>query len=460
MSLKRVIYFLLLLFLFLLPWQARVVYAPAFINGQFWEYGSGSWYATEAFLWVIILLSALDRFRQKSFWALVTSREHFQQHWPQLFFLVGVLLYALWQILRSTSPTISYQWLFHLLEGLCLLIIIAEQKGDGRGLLVAFWAGGVGQGILGAWQFFSQAVTHIPGFGIAPQTAARIGSFVVETSTERWLRAYGSFGSPNILGGYLALVFIIGLLLYLKSTLRQKVFFTAGQMVVLTGLVLSFSRGAWVAALTGVAVAVAVVLSKAPARLNDISRSGGKDLPFTPLNDRSKAQAEDSSPHKGALNDILKQLFFCLLIILTLFFTLHPLFATRFTPSTRLEARSLEERAGQYRDALPLIREHWFMGAGPGAYTAALAKKHPSWPVWNIQPAHNIYLLLFAELGVVGFVLFFWWCVFVVRRTLGQRRYWLPVLFTLAALGLFDHWLMSLYVGAMVWWAIFGLGLL
>src|SRR3989338_8938718 len=217
MPLKRLIYFLILLFLFLLPWQARVVYAPAFLGGQFWEYGSGSWYATEVLLWAIIIFSAFDRFRRRSFWVLSARREHFQEHWPRLFFGIVILIYALGQMVWSVSPAISYQWLFHLLEVLCLLVIIAERAGEGMALKIAFWAGGVGQGILAVGQFFSQTVTHIPGFGMAPQTAARLGSFVIETGTERWLRAYGAFGSPNILGGYLALVFVIGLLLYLKS---------------------------------------------------------------------------------------------------------------------------------------------------------------------------------------------------------------------------------------------------
>lgn len=432
MPLKRLIYFSLLLFLFLLPWQTRVVYAPAFLNGQFWEYGSGSWYATELLLWVVIILSALDRFRQKSFWEQIAGREHFQRYRLRLLFLLGVLAYALWQVVRSANPAISYQWLFRLLGGLCLFVVLAEWKGRSRHLLTAFWAGGVVQGILAVWQFFSQAVAHVPGFGIAPQTAARLGSFVIETGAERWLRAYGSFGSPNILGGYLALVFIIGLLLYLKSAPRYRIFLIAGQMTVLAGLVLSFSRAAWVAAAAGIFTIVILIPT--------LHR--GKN----PLNNEVR-------------KNIIKQLVFSFLTILTLFFILRPLFTARFIASARLEARSLTERLEQYRDARSLFRERWLAGVGPGAYTAALFGMHPKRPPWDLQPVHNLYFLLLVELGVIGSALFFWWCFLIARRIFESGRRWLPVLLTLLVLGLFDHWLVSLYAGQMVWWAIFGLGL-
>ena len=309
--------------------------------------------------------------------------------------------------------------------------------------------GGVGQGILAVGQFFSQTVTHIPGFGMAPQTAARLGSFVIETGTERWLRAYGAFGSPNILGGYLALVFVIGLLLYLKSSPPQKIFFTVGQMVVVAGLVLSFSRGAWAAVGAG---AIATVILTPPLR--------GKNLCPNHQEDRDPSVVSLSQDDSEPRNDILKQLVFCFLVVAVLFFIFRPLFTTRFTPSVRLESRSLAERAGQYRDALSILKEHWLTGVGPGAYTAALVGKHPERPVWNLQPAHNIYLLLFVELGAVGFVLFFWWCFFIARRILERERRWFPVLLTLLVLGLFDHWLASLYIGQIAWWVIFGLGLL
>src|SRR3989344_9423215 len=73
-KLKTVINYLLLLFLFLLPWQTRWIYQPAMLNGGFWEYGTQSFYGTEILLWLIVILFLIDRFRHKEFWQTILNR--------------------------------------------------------------------------------------------------------------------------------------------------------------------------------------------------------------------------------------------------------------------------------------------------------------------------------------------------------------------------------------------------
>ena len=46
---------LLALFIFLLPWQARWIVDVPVVNGGVWEYGVTSLYATEVLLWVVLI---------------------------------------------------------------------------------------------------------------------------------------------------------------------------------------------------------------------------------------------------------------------------------------------------------------------------------------------------------------------------------------------------------------------
>src|SRR3990167_7497242 len=60
--LNAVIQYGILLFVFLIPWQARLILVPGSINGGlpageagYWEYGTQSLYATEVLLFVVLV---------------------------------------------------------------------------------------------------------------------------------------------------------------------------------------------------------------------------------------------------------------------------------------------------------------------------------------------------------------------------------------------------------------------
>ncbi|MDP6571609.1 MAG: hypothetical protein QF747_02120, partial [Patescibacteria group bacterium] len=44
-----------LVFVFLIPWQARLILVEGSINGDYWEYGTQSLYATEVLLFLILI---------------------------------------------------------------------------------------------------------------------------------------------------------------------------------------------------------------------------------------------------------------------------------------------------------------------------------------------------------------------------------------------------------------------
>ena len=467
MNLEKVIKFLLLLFLFLLPWQTRWIYHIGVLNGGFWEYGTFSWYGTEILLWIIIILFAIDRFRHKELWQRILTKEHFKKRKNILLYCFIVILFFGFEVFRSLSPEISYNFVFHIIEGACLAVVIASvarshpalpsvegreldspsfaKEGAGGGLVgmpfakihfaFAFWLGGVEQGIIAIGQFFSQHIAPNKWLGLAFHSPTQLGDFVVEAASGRWLRAYGSFGSPNILGGFLAVCLVVGLSLPLLRrgggrgrTRWLNLGLIFGQLAILSGLILSFSRGAWIAVTAGVVVLLCVV-----------ARS-----------------------FKGttALKLVSKQILYSLFFILSFFITLHPLFTARITGTGRLEAKSIETRVSQYHEWQAVVSHNWLWGVGPGVYTQALWQLDNNRPVWQYQPIHNSYLLILAEIGVVGSALVFLFSCFLVFLIKKINPLYLAVLATLFIGALFDHWYWSMYFGQIIWWTVLGLGLM
>lgn len=445
-TLNKIIEALLAVFLFLLPWQTRLVYAPAFLNGAAWEYGTLSVYATELLLGLIVILALFDLIRRRV-WRTVPEPARARHR------LVGfgaAFLFLLLLIFNSQAPAISAQWVSWLIGGAAAAALLLVYGAGHLKFPVAFWLGGVGQGLFAIYQFFTQEVVANKWLGLAAHTPWQLGDFVIEAGSGRWLRAYGAFGSPNILGGYLAVCLVLGLVMWVRLARplpgpplcegegaqnplcrggggRGRIWsaITIGQLIILSGLLFSFSRGAWVAAVAG-GLALAVAARQSPDRAL-----------FKVL--------------------LLRQFVFSVALVLVLIIVFKPLFLARFTAAGRLEQKSLASRANQYQEFKQVFSARPLLGVGPGAYTLALYQLDSERPSWRYQPVHNSYLLLAAELGVIGLLLFLLVHWRLWRHIKKHQPLWLAVLVALFASALFDHFWWSLYGGVMMWFVIVGL---
>lgn len=403
--------------LFLLPWQTRYIWHLGTLNNGSWEYGTYSVYAAELLLWFTAIVFAIDYFWIK------------KQQLPALRARLKIALCIFFGLIvlsavLSSHQFVSYYFLLRLWEGLMLYGIIRVSNTSFSSAAGAMLAGGVVQGAMAIYQFLSQQISAHSWLGIASQQALNGGASVIEFADQRWLRAYGSFGSPNSLGIYLAVVFVLGAVLYIKTKIPQhKIIISVGQLFVLSGLLLSFSRGAWVAAVAGLVSLAAILFFK----------------------------------QKESARDFAKQIFFALGAIVFWVLIFYPVFSARFNIHNRLEARSVSERVGQYRDAELFVVAHPWLGVGPGAYTYAVYQKYNKLESWQYQPVHNIFVLMVAEFGLAATLLFILWLLLVVRYIYRFNIMYLPVLVSLLCAGLFDHWLVSMFSGMLLWWA--GLGI-
>ncbi|MBI4281403.1 O-antigen ligase family protein [Candidatus Uhrbacteria bacterium] len=307
-------------------------------------------------------------------------------------------------------------------EGIALFFLIRVLPINRTKLVWSFVASAVVQSLLAIAQFFTQSVFAWPFSGIALKDPSDLGVSVVQFADERWLRAYGSFPHPNVLGAFLA---IAAILLFTKlfrsrdevSRIKNQesgtlkfIIHNSYFIILVTGLFFTFSRAAWIAFFFGLIIYAV----------------------------QTKAWREK----------IFLQ--FALLLVVTatvltvLFF---PLIHTRVGGGSRLEIKSNQERTTGYREAIQLIKRHPFLGVGIGNYTVAVARElRPNNPAWSYQPAHNIFLLIISELGFIGLALLF---VFFWRlKNLQLTTY--NLLLPLFILSFFDHSLWTLHSGILL----------
>lgn len=401
-------YFLLLI-IFIFPWQARWLPNNFIYTDIYNEYTLPSIFVID----VLMLLAVL--------W----SWQSFKKTDLRIIFLVlGWLSINAYFAIQPFFVV----WKACLLALIFWFIYVVKENVESKKIINVLIFSAVVQAILALIQFFVQYIPANTLLGVAPQSAFILGSSVIETIDGRWLRAYGTFPHPNILGGFLS---IIVLLVIHKYVSLYKQFATAqwsdkswvvrtgfevgltlvAFMVSVAGLIVSFSRTAWLAVVCGL---ITYGITQCRNKLSIIA--------FAKL------------MVAGAL-------------VVGMFVALYPqLFATRLTANTRLETASIAERVEGYDAAIELWRNNWIGGVGMGNYSFALASLQPGLPAYHYQPVHNVFVLMVIEVGLIGLVLLLMY-LWRQRQSVMINELTLPLLVAVGVLAMFDHYLWSLHVG-------------
>jgi O-antigen ligase len=137
----------------------------------------------------------------------------------------------------------------------------------------------------------------------------------------------------------------------------------------------------------------------------------------------------------------------------------QPLLRSRLSGTDRLEVKSNTQRVNSLTESWQIITKHESLGVGLGNYLPAIYHAKPNLPGWSYEPAHNIYLLIWAELGGFGLIVFFTIYVLIFVRSWRQKNYlFLSLILCLGIAGLFDHYFWTQYVGLILWWLSWFLG--
>ncbi|MBN1921583.1 MAG: O-antigen ligase family protein [Anaerolineae bacterium] len=239
-------------------------------------------------------------------------------------------------------------------------------------LIIALGAIGVGQGLLGIWQhrLAGEAPSH---FLIAP------GIY----------RAYGTFMQPNPFGGFLGLLgaLLTGLLLVslwevilARAPAPRWLWLLGGAVLVIAGgLYGSWSRGAWL----GFGAALAAMAALLPRR-----SVWGMALVVVFAGAVLLLMATDALPAsvEARLTD----------------FAAYLRFENVRGVGINDANYAVIERMAHWQAALGMWETHFWTGVGIGNYEAAYPLfRLVNWP-YALGHAHNFYLNLLAETGLIG----------------------------------------------------------
>lgn len=396
---------LLLLALFLLPWQTRWMFGVESLESGVSEFGVLSFFAVEL---LIIVSFAVGPF--------VQHNRHFD-----LTVILGwlMVLAVLASIFVAPNQDLAAMAWLHVLVSYLLFLSLLNKHLKPQEALLAFALGLVLPSILGIYQAIAGASPASTWLGLAIHDATVPGASVIETFSFRWLRAYGSFQHPNIFGGYLA-VGLFAVFLSLRSHRSHKARLAAYAMGALFAatLVLTYSRSAWLAFALSFVITGWMLFTHHRVEMR-------KAIPLG-------------------------------LIILVIGFFTATLFSnsvfTRFDATARLEAQSIEERLGGMGEWKGVMVGDVIEGVGVGNYTVALEAEYPDREAYAYQPVHNTYLLILSEIGVVGVIFILLWAASIDRYNYAQIPR-VPAVGALAMgnalliIGFFDHYLWSLWPG-------------
>lgn len=395
LNLKNIQQYLLLLFVFLLPWQTRYFFIAGELNGDYWETSSLFIYGYECFALIILGLAFLRKQISKR-WVLILLGGSLFYLLFQYFFTDNRILFSAVQLIRlNIIGSLSY-------------LIYSLGKKEKNAFMRIWVLSALLQVLFICFEFYGQLDLFGANkwLGIAHHHPEDLGVSVINLEGERWLRPYGTLPHPNILGGYLGLSYFLYLnfLKKLNGLLSKKEYYLnfAIEFVLLWGVLLTFSRSALVATAVGLIIFWGKQVFEK------------KKLPW--------------------------QEFGKYFLIFILFFSIHfPLLRERVNINNYVENISISERQNQYDEANAIWRDNLLLGVGIDNYEYALAKEDQySFPVWTYQPLHNTWLLIMIELGLFFGLLL---CVFFYRWHHALQAMLIHSVFSfIFVVGLFDHY--------------------
>ncbi|MEW6088373.1 MAG: O-antigen ligase family protein [bacterium] len=203
-----------------------------------------------------------------------------------------------------------------------------------------------------------------------------------------WNRNYYSFGGRAEFGAVTVLLIpiLISFLMNYRKKTAASIFFILGLIILIMGLIISYSRGSWIG-FTGVFLFLII------------------------LNNR-----------------VLKNWKFFLLILLTvvlLYLILPASIKTRIISIANFKQDSIGDRLPTWGSSLKMIKDFPFFGTGPGTYDVVVQKYKgvevkEEWPRgWH---AHNIFLHIAPENGIIGLVSFLIIIVISFRKCFELRN--------------------------------------
>jgi len=440
----------------------------SFLNGGFNEYMtiSFSW-ADALMLAIIVIYTTKSIFRQviNPYYASLSHGKTFKDVSRETLYLLIFLAWIGLSIFWSQYQLIAIYRFFTLIEIILFAIIVIKSLNNIKWLKSAFFAiilNGLFQSLLEITQFI-----HNGSLGLRILGESILGSNIdgvakILINGEKHIRVYGTFPHPNILAGFL----LIPLFIIISEFIQRKFSLTSSRLspcqgephpnpllikeresvnlpplnkgrvgmgwnnvphetflgfipklalhaiLLITGLgfLLTFSRSAFLGFFIGL-----IIFAWQTKKHYHISSPFFKGGPREILKSQYSKNPSPALPFRKG--ESRKHLTLFLYFTALLIFTLFLIKSTSFFSN-----RSLQERDLYQNVSYETFLKHPLAGVGIGQFVMSEYQNHPSLESWQYQPVHNIYLLAFSELGIVGLIFFLLWIFSIMRWGSGKNR--------------------------------------
>lgn len=436
------------LLVLLLPWQTRLILHQGMINGNPSELLTISLYATDILLIGLSILTLSyfllgiflgtkspigDLFPKK--FSFRPKKLFKNKRATSIYPFMEVKLLTIFlglgavSIFFAENRFLAVQRMGWILLAICLAILVAKCKEKTN---IAFWflMGLMLSAWLGIYQYILQNTFACKWLGLAEHDPKAGGTSIVEIyanngNPTRWLRAYGSFDHPNVFGALMAIGIIFALWFFYEEVKEnwKKILLYVALISFSSGFFMSLSRSAWVGLFLTLITLIIFIITK---------------------------------EQQNKFKNLLKALFLVGIIFATFAFAYPNQFLMRSGGQGRLEQKSLDDRAVYFEQGKGIIKNNLIFGVGIGNYIGALLKKNPKNDAWTYQPIHNVFLYIWAELGIVGLLLFVTMSVFTGILAWKSDPFVFAALVSLIPSFLLDHWLWDLHFGILLFGCMVG----
>lgn len=346
--------------------------------------------------------------------------------------------------LLAHNNTIAFYNTFRLIQSTAFFLVAVYLFQKRKGMLsytaLTLFLSGIFQSIVALFQFLVQRSLGLDFLGESVLGPDILGVAKFEFAGEKFIRAYGTFPHPNLLGYFLLISLACGLWFALQKNRKKLIPVIAalsGSAVILSGLLLSYSRSVIAAAFFVLLILIVSNYKSILAFYNHFCR-------FTKI----------PNFFRGA---------FAILLFFATLFVLYNLLAPRLCIKKCPGDYSFELRQTYNSYASAIITSHPFFGVGPGNFVPYLKSHHKEmFKPWEFQPAHNIYFLITAEIGIIGLISF----LIIVSFAFIRSRFSLTnitnnpfaiLLIISLLIGFVDHYQWTLMQGQMLFWLVLAL---
>ncbi|MCJ7804286.1 O-antigen ligase family protein [Patescibacteria group bacterium] len=411
MKLHQKIFWLLI---FLLPVQLGRHFWPnfSFVLGLKIDYLSPTVYLTDLLVLVILALWAWE-YRYKLLSHLLAG--WLKRNW----WIIAVFVYLLINAFLALNQGAAFYKLIKIIEFTLVGYYIAQNRYSLSNLHLPLLIAVIYSSLMALVQFFKQSslsgIFWWLGERTFDLTTPGIAKAII--NGHLLLRSYATFSHPNALAGFL----LVALILTAPFLKRAKLWSLAYGFLASLAIIFSFSRSVW---LVGLLFLVVFGIKKI------------KELKIYSLRMRTLI---------FSLSSLFFVLCFWLLVISSHFSTDEAFF----------------QRAQLMKSSFLMIKDFPLSGVGLNNFIVHLPNywSLTGFTYW-LQPVHNLYLLLIAEIGWLGFLIFLWFLVLSYRKILLKKNnhgLLLGALSAILLLGFFDHYWLTLQQNQLLLTILLGL---